>query len=135
MIYLIIYLYIISVLVFDIWPTFKCPVTEKNSSILTWLVTKVNHYSLFINIFLLFKLRVKQISSVRTHKIGFNSSWFPYISEIWRYGKVRRLIFFRRAILSCKLRQPRSTIQLTTILPLYKQEQFSSVKAEDVTNE
>ena len=109
MVYLIIYLHIILILVFDIWPTFKCPVTEKNISIFTWFVTPVNHYSL--TFFFLFKLRATQIISVQTHKIGFYASWFPYISEIWRCGKLRRLIFFRRSVLSCKLHQLRSTIQ------------------------
>ena len=44
--------FLVLILVFVIWPTYMymCPVTEKNNTIVTWLVTPVNHYS-FIYIY------------------------------------------------------------------------------------
>ena len=52
MIYWMIYLFIILILVFDIWPTYMLSGHWKNSTIVTWLVTPVNHYS-FIFIYYL----------------------------------------------------------------------------------
>ena len=57
----------------------------KNSTIITWHVTPMNHY-------LLFKLRETPISPVRTHKIGFYTTWFHYTSLIGRCDKVRRMM-------------------------------------------
>ena len=79
MIYLINYLLIISILVFDIWSTYMCPVTEK----ILPLSPDLLHRWTIIH---LFKLRVTPISPVRTHTMGFYATLFPYYSEIRRCG-------------------------------------------------
>ena len=65
--------------------------------------------NIFIYIYILFKVRATPICPERTHKMGFYITWFHYISEIERCGKVRMLIVLRWAVLSCIIRHQRPT--------------------------